>query len=131
VRQGQAEVLRVKAAVRERDGMRCTHCGMTNRKHKARYAGKSLHVHRTMPGSDYSLAGCVTLCFRCHGPMPKLPPGSRGKTNKMVRLHDDVYQAMKGLVRGKGRALTREVWRALEAHLKAQGWPPTPQPDEK
>jgi hypothetical protein len=41
---------RVKRAVRERDGHRCTECGMTNEEHLPRW-GRGLHVHRTVPGS--------------------------------------------------------------------------------
>lgn len=71
----QAEVLRIKAAVRARDGMRCTKCGTENVEHIRKHR-KQLHVHRTVPGSEYSEATgvCVTLCFKCHGPEPKSPP---------------------------------------------------------
>jgi hypothetical protein len=62
----------VKAAVRQRDGHCCTRCGMTNAAHLLRYK-KSLHVHRLEPGSVYTVAGCVTLCYACHGPEPRLP----------------------------------------------------------
>jgi 5-methylcytosine-specific restriction endonuclease McrA len=55
----------IKAAVRERDGQRCAECGMTAADHLAR-SGATLHVHRIVPGSVYSLPGCVTLCSRCH-----------------------------------------------------------------
>jgi DNA-binding XRE family transcriptional regulator len=58
-------VAEIKAAVRERDGMRCTRCGMTNAIHLTRF-GKSLHVHRIVPGSRYGLAECVTVCWHCH-----------------------------------------------------------------
>jgi hypothetical protein len=66
----------IKQAVRERDGMRCTLCGMTNEEHKARYGGKSLHVHRKEPGGPYTVDGCITLCHACHGPQPKKPRGA-------------------------------------------------------
>jgi hypothetical protein len=48
---------------------------MTNAAHVAEY-GRQLQVHRTTPGSLYSLAGCVTLCVRCHGPKPKAKWGT-------------------------------------------------------
>lgn len=60
----------VKAAVRARDGFRCTRCGLTNEAHRAR-CGKQLQVHRLKPRSAYTLEGCVTLCSTCHGPQPK------------------------------------------------------------
>jgi 5-methylcytosine-specific restriction endonuclease McrA len=123
----QGEIFLLKAAVRKRDRMRCTECGMSNRRHKTRYGGKSLHVHRLTPGSAYTLAGCVTLCIACHGLMPKRLPGSRDKTRNMVRLPDDLHQAMKDLARSNGRPLTWEVRQALAAWLRAKGKePPTP-----
>lgn len=66
---------KVKEAVRERDGMRCTKCGMTNASHLAHY-GRALEVHRLVPGSLYTLEGCVTLCRSCHGPEPKRRRGT-------------------------------------------------------
>lgn len=51
----------IKAAVRERDG-RCVDCGA------ARSIGKTgtLEAHRLVPGSEYTLDGCATLCRGCH-----------------------------------------------------------------
>jgi hypothetical protein len=60
----------IKAAVRKRDGMRCTDCGMTNDRH-IQLLGSSLQVHRLKPSTEYSIEGCVTLCAWCHGPKPK------------------------------------------------------------
>lgn len=74
------EACRIKEAVRERDGYKCTRCGMTNEEHQERYkescgwkAGRSLHVHRKVPVLGYSLSNCVTLCYPCHG-MERRPP---------------------------------------------------------
>ena len=65
------DIQAVKSAVRARDGFCCTQCGMSNEEHKAHY-GKSLHVHRLIPGSPYSVTpSCVTLCQVCHGPKPR------------------------------------------------------------
>lgn len=79
-------VTQIKAIVRERDGMRCTKCGITNDQHFKNHH-KSLHVHRTTPGSDYSTEPgvCVTLCFSCHGPEPRREHGQRFKENP--KLH--------------------------------------------
>jgi 5-methylcytosine-specific restriction endonuclease McrA len=58
----------IKAAVRERDDNRCVDCGAR------RQPGKpQLDVHRIIPGSEYSVDGCVTLCRGCHKHKPKLP----------------------------------------------------------
>jgi hypothetical protein len=57
---------RVKRAVRQRDGYRCTRCGMTDAQHRMRY-GRGLHVHRNSPGEAYDVALCLTLCWECHG----------------------------------------------------------------
>jgi hypothetical protein len=63
----------IKAAVRERDGHRCVHCGMTAEEHRQLF-GANLQVHRKVPGSAYTLEGCETVCQRCHGPLPRRAP---------------------------------------------------------
>lgn len=62
----------IKSAVRERDGLRCTGCGVSNEEH-VELSGRQLDVHRITPGSPYTVEGCVTLCRKCHGPMPRSP----------------------------------------------------------
>jgi len=62
--------LKIKAAVRERDGYRCTECSMTGSQHRRRY-DQDLEVHRIHPGSIYALELCVTLCRKCHKKKPK------------------------------------------------------------
>jgi len=74
-------VLQIKAAVRERDGYKCTECGMTNFEHVL-LVGRSLEVHRLAPGSVYSIEGCVTLCQPCHSSKPKSEPFSRYSPKK-------------------------------------------------
>ncbi len=64
----------VKKRVRARDGNRCTKCGMTAAAHLERY-GRALDVHRSTPGSRYTVDGCVTVCRPCHHKEPKLPNG--------------------------------------------------------
>jgi 5-methylcytosine-specific restriction endonuclease McrA len=66
----EAAELRIKRRVRDRDGNRCRDCGMTGKEHLAKW-GKALHVHRIKPGSRYTVAGCMTLCVRCHGRYPR------------------------------------------------------------
>ncbi len=55
----------VKQQVRERDEHRCVDCGMTAEEQSG-YFGRTLHVHRTDPGSSYTVGGCVSLCTCCH-----------------------------------------------------------------
>ena len=69
-RQPPSEVQGIKAAVRERDGMACVMCGISNDQHVATY-GVQLEVHRTTPGGRYAVESCVTLCKKCHGPQPR------------------------------------------------------------
>lgn len=70
----------IKFLVRERDGNRCVDCGMAPEEPH----GDNLQVHRLVPGSRYTLEGCVTLCSKCHSrrhweirPRPTSQPGSR------------------------------------------------------
>ncbi len=58
--------LEIKATVRERDGDACVDCGTTGRTNMAN-VGMILDVHRLVPGSPYTIDGCVTVCKRCHG----------------------------------------------------------------
>ena len=96
----------VKAAVRARDGNKCTDCGMTAEDHRKTY-GKGLDVHRVVPGSQYTVAGCVTLCRRCHGPKPKLPrtyalpksPTKRFTNRLIIDTTDEVRAALKSEIR--------------------------------
>lgn len=62
-------ILGLKRAVRERNGFTCAQCGLTNAEHVAQ-TRKQLEVHRIIPGSVYTVEGCVTLCRTCHGPQP-------------------------------------------------------------
>ncbi len=79
----------IKDVIRERDGHCCAKCGMPNATHFHHY-GKSLDVHRVVPGSEYSLEPgvCLTLCKICHGPKPKSPPGTHTNKQWFVRLAD-------------------------------------------
>ena len=87
-------VTKVKAAVRCRDGYRCTRCGMTHEEHVARY-GKTLDVHRVVPGSVYTEPACVTLCRKCHGPQPRCPRGCGWPPKLIIDTEEDVRLAVK------------------------------------
>lgn len=65
---------KIKAAVRARDGYRCTKCNMTAEEHRKRY-GRTLDVHRIIPGSVYTVDGCVTRCKLCHSKEDQRLPG--------------------------------------------------------
>ena len=91
----------IKAAVRDRDGYRCTKCGMTAAEHRERYRGRTLDVHRLSPGSEYTVEGCVTLCRKCHGPEPKQKSGTTGRVSfdaddEVVRRAIYIAAAMTG-----------------------------------
>lgn len=65
----------IKRKVRTRDGFRCTACGITNEECNVRH-GRGLDVHRKIPGSLYSVDGCITICTPCHGSQPRREPGT-------------------------------------------------------
>jgi hypothetical protein len=114
----------IKTAVRERDGHRCTGCGMTAEEHRARY-GRTLDVHRTVPGSIYTLDGSVTLCRACHAPQPKRRGGQvdlalRGQP-LTIRLAPDLAAAFRTLMKQTRRRVSAEVILALEKHLADHG----------
>lgn len=88
------DVADIKAAVRERDGQRCTECGMTTAASLERY-GRVLDVHRVNPDVVYSVDACVTLCRLCHRhkarkkeeiPYSREPVATPENRVKMVRL---------------------------------------------
>jgi hypothetical protein len=75
----------IKAVVRHRGGYRCVECGMTARQH-VRLFGRTLDVHRTLPGEPYSVRTCVSLCRPCHLTKPKSPPGTQRPGKQMIVL---------------------------------------------
>lgn len=99
--------LEIKAAVRARDGCCCTLCGMTGADHIRLY-GFILDVHRNVPGSEYTIEGCVTVCRACHGPLSRLPRGERirrlGEAGLPVpvKIDEDVYRLVKTASSWKG-----------------------------
>jgi hypothetical protein len=65
--QSAAHERAIKERVRRRDGNRCTVCRIDEKTYK-KWRGKTLEVHRIVPGSSYSAdwGTCVTLCDVCH-----------------------------------------------------------------
>jgi hypothetical protein len=107
-----------RAVVRKRDG-RCVECGLTSAKRKAR-TGRQLDVHRVVPGSLYTPAGCVTLCRRCHQSKPKLGPGEQdhGGAYATVKLARGAYAALQALADSTRCTLTWHLTRAVRAYLR-------------
>lgn len=112
---------RVKIAVRERDGQRCTLCGLTGDKHFKRF-GRNLEVHRTEPGSRYTLAGCVTVCRPCHWTLPRSPRGSSGIW--LCRLPPAHHAALKAMARANRRTIVTELRIVLNEYILAHGLTP-------
>jgi hypothetical protein len=124
-------VATIKAAVRERDGYRCTECGMTHVEHVALH-GRALEVHRVVPGSKYTVEGAVTLCKACHGSKPKRKQGQPDLKRPglqqplFVEIEPVLREALDDAVAFERRTLTTVVSIALEEHLERLGlWPPS------
>ena len=112
----------VKALVRHRDGYCCTQCGMTARDHLRRY-GRTLDVHRLIPGSRYSVKGCVSLCRGCHAPKPKSPRGTASV--RMARIKSALLEQAQILADRDATTITEVVNRAVREMLEREGrWPP-------
>jgi len=80
----------IKDAVRKRDG-KCVDCG------RLRSAGnRSLHVHRLVPGSEYTLEGCVTVCSRCHAVRHEKPSGP---TWYAIRTEEAVEASLEAMIK--------------------------------
>jgi hypothetical protein len=118
---------RVKAAVRLRDGMRCIDCDLTNEQHVKRY-GRQLDVHRTTPGSPYTLDGCVTACRRCHRRRHRK---AFSVTRRTFILQQPLWDAFHAYLESHGEDEPRpddsEVLRAaLRSYLRAKNFWPWP-----
>lgn len=117
-------VLEIKAMVRFRDGNRCAECGMTNEAHLIRY-GRQLDVHRTTPGSEYTMAGCVTLCRPCHS-RRRSPKGTQDIEGFPLRFSDArLARAIADRARRMRRSINQEILFTLEESVRRDGsWPP-------
>lgn len=72
--------MKVKNAVRKRDGNRCQCCGNS----VSMNANKQHDVHRLLPGYGYEKRWSVTLCRPCHAYIPKKVADLFETTNKGV-----------------------------------------------
>jgi predicted amidophosphoribosyltransferase len=115
----------VKALVRHRDGYRCQECGMTARQHVRRYR-RTLDVHRIVPGSPYTVDGCMTICRRCHGDKPKAAPGvTSDRPYYAMSLRGPVAEAVRRYAVENDLPISTVMKRALKEFLTSEGlWPP-------
>lgn len=112
-------VLQIKAAVRERDGYKCTECGMTNFEHILS-SGKSLEVHRLNPGSKYAVEDCITLCKACHATKPKSPV--RSGPIAILRVPISLARILEELAEeNPGSNFTQEGLLAIREYLRSIG----------
>lgn len=105
IQQRSKDITAIKAAIRERDGYACVRCGITADEYRKRpKKHKTLDVHRKIPGSPYSLDGCVTLCRSCH----RLTHGCDidGPT-KTIKLEPDVYNRLMVIAKQQGISIHR------------------------
>jgi 5-methylcytosine-specific restriction endonuclease McrA len=115
----------VKAVVRHRDGYRCTECGLTALEHIERY-GRTLDVHRIVPGSAYTISGCQTLCVDCHLTKPRSPNRSAAGPRRLT-VPDHLVPQLRDCARVQLRSLTSVVNVALREYFASIGrWPPPP-----
>lgn len=122
--------LKIKDEARERDGYKCVDCGMSREDHVGTY-GRNLDVHRLLPGSEYTIDGCVTVCFKCHRARHKvLPRAPRGQGRdfardiRLVRIREKFAKQLTELAKRNETNFTQEVNRAVREFLESQKlWP--------
>lgn len=123
--------IRIKANVRHRDGYRCRKCGMTEQEHQQQHE-QTLHVHRLIPGTDYTEFGCVTLCRGCHDEMPRSmeqvyfgEARTTGVYMHHLNLFDEVdhrvYCALKQRAETEGEGVGQALDRVLYRWADQQG----------
>lgn len=121
--------LQIKAAVRERDGHRCTQCGLDHPSHVALY-GRTLDVHRVVPGSVYTVEGCVTLCRACHGPAPRRKNGVRIRSgeakSRTVSLPRPWALVLRRLAARRRQPIGYAVIDMVKAEAERDGMTPLP-----
>lgn len=129
--QTPGQAVKIKRAVRQRDGFRCTSCGITNAAYIAK-CGRNLDVHRVVPGSRYSIEPgvCITTCRACHSRLPKRKKGEIDQVNKpllFMRISEKVHQALQAFIATQRVPPERTTVgiQALTEFLEREGhWPP-------
>jgi hypothetical protein len=113
-----ASIIMIKAAVRKRDGFRCTQCGRTNEEH-IEMCGLQLDVHRLVPGSEYTVDGCVTLCKTCHAPKPRRRAGQEDRASCYVKVQITrrEYAALRELAERECSTPRHHLKRAIRDYL--------------
>jgi hypothetical protein len=115
---------KVKTAVRARDG-KCVKCGITTEQHREEF-GYNMDVHRVVPGSFYTIEGCVTLCRKCHGPEPRTPRGVVPEYRQacIVRLKPRMAEALDAYIASRDVKPHRSqiLAAALEEFLRVRGY---------
>lgn len=111
----------IKEQVRERDGYRCVECGMTQEMHVIKH-GRVLDVHRTTPGSYYTLEGCETLCRPCHRLKPRRKRGQIEHVdvtpqNICVRIDSNLLKELKHFAKSRGETIKSVIEQALTRHM--------------
>lgn len=115
-------VIEIKAAIRKRDGHRCTKCGMTSAQHKEQH-GRNLEVHRVVPGSSYAVdESCITICRTCHYSEPRREYGAAILDRSC--LHPKLKKQLGILVERNCSSIREELAVAVREHLERnQLWP--------
>jgi hypothetical protein len=103
----------VKEAVRKRDGYKCPNCGCTQEDHLL-LMEQQLQVHRVIPGSAYTMKGCLTLCQHCHAKAHRLDVSetveeAEGDRRKELLKALEPYQAEAQALWENGRRLAEEL----------------------
>ncbi len=121
----------IKKAVRKRDG-KCIRCGKTNDENISE-TGVSLDVHRRVPGSKYTVKGCVSLCRKCHsethsdGELIDEQTAETVMTDRepfTFRLNDLLREGLDKLATRNASMLTGEIIIAIRTHLERNNlWP--------
>ena len=115
------------AAVRERDGMKCVKCGLTNGESVAR-CGRQLDVHRVISGSLYTVDGCISECKTCHGKLPRRPSGKTdlARPGVFFELSRELMAAFNEMCARNGTTFRFELEDAMRRHL---AFPPRREPE--
>jgi 5-methylcytosine-specific restriction endonuclease McrA len=117
----------IRDAIRERDGFRCTQCGLSQEEHIVRH-GRKLDIHRKTPGTYAIEDRCVSLCIPCHSRIPN----RKKMGHRTVSLPVAFEAPLKELARRLGVAVPYVIRDAIRERLQTHDcwpWPPPPPAD--